>query len=165
MRGVHAMSPRSSFYLLFRATSAGEPPGRRSHASNMFLVSRCWVLGSRDSTVNSCIPIGARQKSTDSPQTPLMVTFTSSGTASRLPGCLSRESESCGRQELGRRRGFPHPTKANSGWCTPPVTMTGPEIMYGLIAPIFEMLRRAASRIASFGQRDADSVCLDIDRN
>jgi hypothetical protein len=43
--------------------------------------------------------------------------------------------------------------------------MTGPEIMYGLIAPIFEMLRRAASRIASFGQRDADSVCLDIDRN
>jgi hypothetical protein len=39
--GVQATSPKSSFNLLFRATSAGDPPGRRSHASNMFLVSRC----------------------------------------------------------------------------------------------------------------------------
>jgi hypothetical protein len=50
---------RISFGRFFRTTSAGDPPGRRSHASNMFLVNRCWVLGSRDSTVNSCIPCGS----------------------------------------------------------------------------------------------------------
>jgi len=37
----HLTSPRSSLNLVFRATSAGDPPGRRSHASKVFLVRRC----------------------------------------------------------------------------------------------------------------------------
>jgi hypothetical protein len=55
-RSVHAASPTSPFSLFFRATSAGDPPGRRSHASNIFPVSR--VPGSRDSTTNWCSPGG-----------------------------------------------------------------------------------------------------------
>ena|SRR5581483_2715793 len=58
-RAAHASSPSSPFNLVFRATSAGDPPGRRSQASNIFLVSRCCVLGSRDSTMNSCNPFGS----------------------------------------------------------------------------------------------------------
>ena len=58
-RSAYASSPSSPFNLVFRATSAGDPPGRRSQASNIFLVNRCCVLGSRDSTTNSCNPFGS----------------------------------------------------------------------------------------------------------
>jgi|GEM_PF-6035830 hypothetical protein len=51
--------PRISFNLVLSAMSAGDPAGRRSHASNVFLVNRCCVPGSLGSTVNSCSPFGS----------------------------------------------------------------------------------------------------------
>jgi hypothetical protein len=47
LRGVAQVT--FQFSLVLSATSAGDPPGRRSHVSNMFLVNLCSVPDSRDS--------------------------------------------------------------------------------------------------------------------
>jgi hypothetical protein len=59
---AYATSPEIPFNFVLSAISAGDPAGRRSQASNIFLVlvSRSRVPGSRGSTVNSCSPFGSR---------------------------------------------------------------------------------------------------------
>jgi hypothetical protein len=42
---LHARSPNISFNLVLSAISAGDPAGRRSHESNIFLVSRALGAG------------------------------------------------------------------------------------------------------------------------
>ena len=88
---VCGTSPKRAFSLVLSATSAGDLPGLQSHASNSFLVSRCWVLGTRGSTTNSCSPSGSyftcsqrRKRSIASP-TALYNVRASNSTACSMP--------------------------------------------------------------------------------